>query len=822
MKLRIRTKLGLLLAVAVALLATLSSPLFAAAAQVVLSLTPSLSPAAARLLENTSGAFTATAVAGPNTSNVTSQVRSWVSSNPAVAAIDAAGHVIAKGPGSTTITATLTPGVSGSAVLTVTVAANPVFASQPTNTNVAAVIDAGTGVAVQLLDNLSDPLPGQNVGMAIAHNGAMGTPPGTSGTLRGTVTQTTDARGIATFADLKIDWYGQGYTLTASAHPASGVVTGVSAAFDELRVGDPCLAPTPSCSSGCANKSGDGLNDAWKIAGGIDLNGDGVITDAKHDLLLPGADTNKSDVYVLYDWMDYGTSGESCGSNSDCYPGMGTGHVGETCNSGQCVYSCSSDSDCTSHWPTEVHASDRCVNNACLHTHDPLALDPRTFDPVVARFASRGINLHVLRGKAQPHSHVVSLRNDAQMTVSCEGASSGNVGVGKYAVSLYDLKTRSDPDTFLAAYHYALFAHYSGCDSPAHCPANPGNSSDCDRPDLNYGQAGLAEISGNDVIVSLGGLINNTGLAPHFQMSSTFMHELGHNLGLRHDGHIDNVCSSDSDCRPGDTCSTLNDDQGQVCHETNNGVLGAEEPNYKPNYLSIMNYQYETTGIQFATGLGSRVPVACNADSDCVGDGGTCVLPPANSFCSVSGRVCTGNVDCTAPGDSCVLPRIPPMTCSMSGYVCQSASDCNAGESCAMPSAPGTCTRLDYSRQTLPSGGPTPGALDETNLNDTIGLGSGTADIFAYTDASCHFCALPAPTTGAVNWKGTGLFVDSRCSLYRFAPESFTDLGVQADIDSANGVCDVPHDILHGHTDWPDLSGIEFKYKFQCVPAGKN
>jgi hypothetical protein len=33
----------------------------------------------------------------------------------------------------------------------------------------------------------------------------------------------------------------------------------------------------PACSSGCPDSDGDGLNDAWEIAGGIDLNNDGVV-----------------------------------------------------------------------------------------------------------------------------------------------------------------------------------------------------------------------------------------------------------------------------------------------------------------------------------------------------------------------------------------------------------------------------------------------------------------------------------------------------------------------------------------------------------------
>jgi len=62
--------------------------------------------------------------------------------------------------------------------------------------------------------------------------------------------------------------------------------------------------------------------------------------------------------------------------------------------------------------------------------------------------------------------------------------------------------------------------------------------------------SGLAEVGGNDFLVTLGGFTGGVGTAD--QQAATFMHELGHTLGLRHGGD--------------------------------------DSINGKPNYLSVMNY----------------------------------------------------------------------------------------------------------------------------------------------------------------------------------------------------------------------------------------
>lgn len=74
--------------------------------------------------------------------------------------------------------------------------------------------------------------------------------------------------------------------------------------------------------------------------------------------------------------------------------------------------------------------------------------------------------------------------------------------------------------------------------------------------------SGLAEILGDDFIVTLGAFTGNVGTP--YDRAGTFVHELGHNLGLTHAG------------------------------DQNESIL----TQYKPNYASVMTYRYQLSGVR--------------------------------------------------------------------------------------------------------------------------------------------------------------------------------------------------------------------------------
>ena len=175
------------------------------------------------------------------------------------------------------------------------------------------------------------------------------------------------------------------------------------------------------------------------------------------------------------------------------------------------------------------------------HTHKPL---PGVIEAVIAAFANapvpnppggggNGITLHIDVDQAIPHQQVLNF--------------TGTNG-GKFdAVKDQYFRPKFNPRRF--AYHYGLFIHYEQANPSAQPPPN------C--PPCDPSTSGRAEIGGDDFYVSLGSRPGQVGNEQ--QQAGTLMHELGHNLGLRHGG--------------------------------NDNIGG------KPNYISVMNYPFQLTGI---------------------------------------------------------------------------------------------------------------------------------------------------------------------------------------------------------------------------------
>ena len=119
---------------------------------------------------------------------------------------------------------------------------------------------------------------------------------------------------------------------------------------------------------------------------------------------------------------------------------------------------------------------------------------------------------------------------------------------------------------------------------------------------------------------------------------------------------------------------------------------------------------------------------------------------------------------------------------------------------------------------TLPTGGNTPGALDESNvaphpgLNEAAVLGSGTADItfFDSFQTSTGFCLndVIAPTDGPIDFDSDGDTTGTHVSV------DLNRLDHPTVLDCPTGVVEV----LNGHTDWgPALGQSIFVYYFQCT-----
>lgn len=161
-------------------------------------------------------------------------------------------------------------------------------------------------------------------------------------------------------------------------------------------------------------------------------------------------------------------------------------------------------------------------------------------DKVVAAFLAKDVHVHFdLGGLFEDGSYNLGGGNRIPES-QC-------LGLEKIdgCASLYEIKGDHFDLARLFSFHYFVFGYSQELDGSA-------------------GSSGRAEINGNDGYVTLGNWgLNSRDEASLNQLinfqASTLMHELGHNLGLRHGG------TSDS--------------------------------NRKPNYISVMNYLYQLNGL---------------------------------------------------------------------------------------------------------------------------------------------------------------------------------------------------------------------------------
>jgi predicted DsbA family dithiol-disulfide isomerase len=442
-------------------------------------------------------------------------------------------------------------------------------------------------------------------------------------------------------------------------------------------IGATCLGPVPACSSGCPDSDRDGLNDAWEITGGIDINNDGRI-DPVNDVLLPGADPNRADIYLKYDYMV-----------------------------------------------------------APTHSHQPPA---KAFDQMRAMFTAHGITLHVLAPLAGIPEHQVTTL-DPNATSACAGTD---------FITTQQLRAQY-VGNLRYAYHYMVFVHDSttphdgslvaNCPIDALCHALP-----------TAGASGAAEILGDDSIISFGAEVDGGGQIGIEFWAATMMHELGHNFGLVHGSLADEGggCSTNSDCpAPFDECF--------------NGhcIVSYEQCLVKkPNYVSVMNYSYQTGAITPSSTAGAIAPYMCNTDADCG--------PPT---------ITTG--------------------------VCGTAGACY----CTDDGGPGNnfCYRIDYSNVNYLN-------LNETTLNEAVGVGgpAGDQDIIWYWNGN-PAGALPGVSVGPIDWDNNGNVTDNVTGCTTTLGPSFAYPPYCPDVDANY----VDTDQLDTSTDWDKLN-----LAFQCTAGG--
>ncbi|MDI1437106.1 kelch repeat-containing protein [Polyangium sorediatum] len=304
-------------------------------------------------------------------------------------------------------------------------------------------------------------------------------------------------------------------------------------------------------------------------------------------------------------------------------------------------------------------------------------------------------------------------------------ASPATQGSSPDSVNIYDLRALHFDPARNKVFRYAVFGHSSS--DPFYCPA---------------GCAGLARPP-NNLLMTLASPSNPTG-TPEAQ-ASVFMHEFGHCLGLQHGGD-------------------------------------AGEPNYKPNYLSVMNYRYPL-GIPTTV---NGIPAAPRLDYS----GQVLGTLNENALDETVGVLGAGPDLLTyyCPGESSATCS-DCVACSCGNGACQPA-ECGEDEmNCPSDCPPCVTACGDGACQALCGETPTTCPSDCTVCSPGhCGNLVCEPDCFAYNAV--------ASISGGIDWNCDGDTADTsvRANITRFGQSVF--------------------DVLTGFNDW-----LNIDYDFQCSPG---
>jgi hypothetical protein len=398
------------------------------------------------------------------------------------------------------------------------------------------------------------------------------------------------------------------------------------------------VAACAFASSGCpgaADSDGDGIPDAWEDLKGFDYDCNNILD--SNDVSIPYANKYVKDVYLRIAYMtqsphNYSISDttqnacpvsvhtepatghkprqesidfvvrayagahltpapQNCGNpggittHDDENPDLDNDGFGDpdaacpfstSCVDFTCLPNCVTDADCVA-----------TCNNECIAMGGAHCVDQDGGGSKVCRLW----RLHVdpIPSKGVVHHDIVAMKTESN---ACANTTGGGSHTAADQSSIFDYKTnRNDGGgNFLAGLtdpnfdpkesafkHFVLFGHDNTCygtGSPG-CNACPGGNA-LNKPVTS----GVSELKGNDMIVSLAyHQFMDSGSTLTFEESGTLMHELGHNMGLDHAG-----------------------------------ALPLPNNPRKVNFLSVMNYIYQSTGLLMSGSDGSTLPAARRAD----------------------------------------------------------------------------------------------------------------------------------------------------------------------------------------------------------------